>query len=242
VTPSLDSHLRDLERRLLQSGSPDDEAAYLLERVRVGDLAQQRLELAAHCGHPGARLAFGQHAPDDPQNPERLIELLCALGTEACVRASMALCRRGLQAWRAQPPFDSAPRDLLDACEGWLRDRESVVPQVRSADEAVTEALVDWTQADDARWNLQDERQVPVLAVNILKRAAFFVLRDDDTHLATNVRHMLELASSASGLSLSQAQRGMFPTRAGAAAWSTALLALAEELIPWALGKPAARP
>ena len=38
TTPSSDEKLRDLERRFRQTGSPDDEAAWLLERVRVGDL------------------------------------------------------------------------------------------------------------------------------------------------------------------------------------------------------------
>ena len=52
-----DSKLRELERRWRETGSVDDEAAYLRERVRVGDLTQERLELAAYCGHEGARRA-----------------------------------------------------------------------------------------------------------------------------------------------------------------------------------------
>ena len=52
-----DQKLRELERRWKETGSPDDEAAYLLERVRVGNLTQERLELAAYCGHEGARRA-----------------------------------------------------------------------------------------------------------------------------------------------------------------------------------------
>ena len=42
-----DQKLRDLERRWKETGSPDDEAAYLLERVRAGELSRERLELAA---------------------------------------------------------------------------------------------------------------------------------------------------------------------------------------------------
>lgn len=52
-----DQRLRELERKWRESGSVEDEAAYLRERVRVGDLTQERLELAAHCGHEGARSA-----------------------------------------------------------------------------------------------------------------------------------------------------------------------------------------
>ena len=44
TTPGQDEKLRDLERRFRQTGSPDDEAAWLLERVRVGDLTQEMLE------------------------------------------------------------------------------------------------------------------------------------------------------------------------------------------------------
>ena len=41
-----DAKLRELERRWKESGAVEDEAAYLLERVRVGDLTRERLELA----------------------------------------------------------------------------------------------------------------------------------------------------------------------------------------------------
>ena len=39
-----DSNLRGLERRWRETGSVDDEAAYLRERVRVGDLTQENSE------------------------------------------------------------------------------------------------------------------------------------------------------------------------------------------------------
>ncbi len=52
-----DEHLRALERAWKESGSAEHEAAYLLERIRVGDLEQERLELAAILGHRTARLA-----------------------------------------------------------------------------------------------------------------------------------------------------------------------------------------
>ena len=56
-----DAKLRELERKWKESGSVEDEAAYLRERVRVGDLTQERLELAAYCGHGAASLALGTH-------------------------------------------------------------------------------------------------------------------------------------------------------------------------------------
>lgn len=52
-----DQRLRELERRYRESGSPTDQAEWLLERVRVGDLEPSRLSAAARSGHPGAVLA-----------------------------------------------------------------------------------------------------------------------------------------------------------------------------------------
>lgn len=49
-----DSTLRDLERRWQETGTVADEAAYLEARVRAGDLAPDRLELAAQVGYPAA--------------------------------------------------------------------------------------------------------------------------------------------------------------------------------------------
>jgi hypothetical protein len=52
-----DARLRELERRWKSSGTVEDEAAYLLERVRVGNLTENNLHLAAHCFHPAAMTA-----------------------------------------------------------------------------------------------------------------------------------------------------------------------------------------
>ncbi|MBX3471257.1 MAG: hypothetical protein KF878_30690 [Planctomycetes bacterium] len=60
-----DTRLRELERLWKETGSSDDEAAYLLERVRVGDLTQERLELAAYSGHEGALLCVNVAPPED---------------------------------------------------------------------------------------------------------------------------------------------------------------------------------
>lgn len=54
-----DCRLRELERRWRETGSVEDEAAYLRERVRVGNLTEEKLELAAYCGHEGAMHATG---------------------------------------------------------------------------------------------------------------------------------------------------------------------------------------
>jgi len=50
-----DEKLRALERRWRESGSVQDEAAWLQERVRQGALSREMLELAAYCGHGASR-------------------------------------------------------------------------------------------------------------------------------------------------------------------------------------------
>ena len=82
-----DTRLRELERRWKETGSPDDEAAYLLERVRVGDLTQERLELAAYCGHEGARRAYGCEPSASPDS-ENWLGGLADRGKEVRVRSA----------------------------------------------------------------------------------------------------------------------------------------------------------
>lgn len=106
------SKLDDLERRWKRSGTLDDEAAYLLERVRAFDLPRERLEAAGLVGHAGAGRALKLFAIDefDPW-ADRI-----ALGS-ASARAWVAL-RLGehlLGAIRAKPelfPSIAASTDL----------------------------------------------------------------------------------------------------------------------------------
>ncbi len=55
-----DPSLRELAQRWRQSGTVEDEAAYLRARRRAGDLDPERLHLAAFCRHPAARLALDE--------------------------------------------------------------------------------------------------------------------------------------------------------------------------------------
>jgi len=55
-----DQRLRELERRWQEAGAVVDEAAFLLERVRVGELVVDDLRRAAYCGHAGAQYACGE--------------------------------------------------------------------------------------------------------------------------------------------------------------------------------------
>ncbi|MEZ6184975.1 MAG: hypothetical protein R3F62_08205 [Planctomycetota bacterium] len=66
-SPMTDATLSELERRWRASRSPEDEAAYLRERVRTGDLPLLRLEVAAWCGWATADLALGRAPDAEPQ-------------------------------------------------------------------------------------------------------------------------------------------------------------------------------
>lgn len=58
-----DARLRELERRWRETGASEDEASCLRERLRAGQLTPERLELAARCAHPAARLVAGPELP-----------------------------------------------------------------------------------------------------------------------------------------------------------------------------------
>jgi hypothetical protein len=50
-----DSRPRELERRWRETPGVEDEAAYGLERVRVGDLEREKLKLATYLGDMAER-------------------------------------------------------------------------------------------------------------------------------------------------------------------------------------------
>lgn len=105
--------MSDARTRALERAAQDDPsaaAALLVARLRRGDLTQERLELAAYAGDPGARRALGRcchkhdafkahgmghpdagHCAEDPF-PAWLTNL-SALDREADVRAALAAAR-----------------------------------------------------------------------------------------------------------------------------------------------------
>jgi len=103
----------DLERRWKRSGALDDEAAYLLERVRSGDLERERLEAAGLVGHPGAARALKLLALDefDPW-----ADRMARGSTTARAWVALRLGEHLLTAVRAKPDgFPSTPIDAWSA-------------------------------------------------------------------------------------------------------------------------------
>lgn len=114
-----DQRLRALERKYRESGTVEDEAAYLRERVRVGDLTLERLELAAYCGHEGARRA----AQSREQPATRARDILSAMeihGREAVVCLAAAAARVALEEFESRYPRDARPRAAVQAADEYV--------------------------------------------------------------------------------------------------------------------------
>ncbi len=107
-----DQRLRDLDRDAADGGLMA-EARLLVERVRVGDLTEERLRLAAYLGHEPARLALGREAPAAEAGPAAgLILGLKPYGPPAFIRAAVAVARL---------VADSPDANLVKPLRAWLR-------------------------------------------------------------------------------------------------------------------------
>lgn len=132
-----DEDLRELERRFRETGSVEDEAAWLLGRLRAGDLEEEQLRLAACCSHEPSRIALGEPPAVEPENSFIWSLRLQEVGPRLLARVSVALCLeafvaleghrfharclealRALEAWAANPSPELAgrARRLSDRC------------------------------------------------------------------------------------------------------------------------------
>jgi hypothetical protein len=108
-----DHKLRELERRLQQTLSVENEAAYLRARRDAGRLSAVRLQAAARLDYPPALMAL------DNTEPPSLEECLVSLGKEAVLRWGAALVRAGLPHWEATH-VDLRPRAALAVVDRWI--------------------------------------------------------------------------------------------------------------------------
>lgn len=148
-----DERLRELERRWKETGAVADEAAYLLERVRIGSLTPTRLELAAYCGSEGARQALDGPPSADLQSLLRRLEALSA------VKIAIAAATSVIPIWAAGEKTDepqSALRAARDAMNCPCPDHEEKAAQLAFTAEA--------TASSQARLGFEDRRAPHVLA------------------------------------------------------------------------------
>lgn len=226
--------LREQERRFRATGDVRDEAAYLLLRVRGGDLARKRLELAALLGHRAAILAtLSTGLPDlssDVAVPETglfpvlsgWLRELCSLDAEAGVRAALACCEAGLPLFEKLHPGCREPRAVLHAIREWLADqtwagRARVVGAALAAEEAVSDATL--------YVGPLPERTVGFASTYCgLALADEAILRGHGSGMLTDPLSAVCHAAStvAAGIGTEQTARS-----------------ICESLVPWALGGPA---
>ena len=88
-----DGKLRELERRWRETGSVDDEAAYMRERVRAGELTQERLDFVSTV-RTHSRQLFGEGPASGRSEP------VVALGRPAIALLACAIGRLTLRKLR----------------------------------------------------------------------------------------------------------------------------------------------
>ena len=140
----------------------EDEAAWLLERVRVGDLETEKLEMAAYCGHEAASVVQGDRASirasaarADADSAQTWIQLpplvpkASIVATARMIEAAHALFVDKqsedplLEGQRAvvssvleramRTPFESVPPEQESQVQGWLQDSDFASDDLREA-------------------------------------------------------------------------------------------------------------
>jgi hypothetical protein len=91
-----DERARELERRFHETGSAEDEQAWLQARLRGGELDPIRLRLAAYLGHGPSQALLGDDAPEVPETFRGWTSGLGDFGDEVVMRATIAAARRAL--------------------------------------------------------------------------------------------------------------------------------------------------
>lgn len=131
-----DARLRDLERRFRETGAEADEAAWLVERVRIGVLPRERVELAAALGHGPARVAFGGQRVLQPLD---LLKDDTIVPRDARAHAAVAAARAVLPEFEERHPGRLEVRRAIEAAERYLADPSE---DARSAVERTSEAAL----------------------------------------------------------------------------------------------------
>jgi len=154
--------MSDRRLRVLERGSVEVKTAarYLWERVRVGELSEAHLELAAYAGHPPARMVLGlEREPRDRRDDWAAFHTwvwgLGEFGHMPEALATAAIARLALRAaWLAAAPMcdDELPRRSLEHVEHWLRtEGHAAASAAQAAFRAFAQALSQDELAQEAR-------------------------------------------------------------------------------------------
>lgn len=206
-----------------------DTGRFLMDWVREGELAWDRLELAAFLGSKAACEALGTRLPEDDLHAVAWIKALSRYGQEALARAAIACARLALDQARRSATV-AQHRRLLQHAERWAVDPTQLNEQL--AQTAYEEAL---------------KRPNPsCLAFSAVKAALAVVLPPTDFFSSLRSSHLMHLVPG--GNLADDARRALFAyqnatyflqERTGLGdevvqAWVRE--AIREEVAPWALG------
>lgn len=138
-----DERLREAERRWRESGSVEDEAGYLLERVRAGTLSQPHVEIAALCGSEAAAAISAHLAP--PRNLVDHLSLIHERSRRALLMGLLSAAERLRPTWLAARPTDDAYAQTLDAAYRSLDGVPEAIDRARSilADDHLAEVMAE---------------------------------------------------------------------------------------------------
>lgn len=260
-----DTRFRELERRWQQTGSPDDEEAFLAERVRIGRLSTQHLTLVRFLRvrsdvvptptaedlalHPynvedRRRRVDGVDLALNDRHVTRLVQLLLACGQESWTRTGLTLTRRGLEVW-LRSVDDATEADRLAPCRlvATVRDRLLNGASIHFDQEAFATDQV--MERQHYRWG-PTEVLAPMSAVqaaqNLGRLASLTETAPTEGPESARVLlgNMIYEGCVVLGMRL-DVDRGretpqLRPVTDLSAGLNTVLHALAEELVPWALG------
>lgn len=169
-----DTRLQQLKRAWEASGSVDDEAAYLRERVRVGDLSIERAELTAYCGSTAAERALGGPRPTDPD----LRRILDREGPRVVLEAAIRIASPFLERFERERPDDLGPRHCVEAATRWWSTGEGERMALR---DATWEA---GTSSDNLVFEDFTLHEVAELTQRVGEMAQCLMLEDTDRALA----------------------------------------------------------
>ncbi|MBX3465990.1 MAG: hypothetical protein KF878_03700 [Planctomycetes bacterium] len=141
-----DHHLRALARRAAASGSADDQAAWLLARLRAGDLPLPRLRLTAYLGDPAARLVLGDPGRPPPRTGAEARRWAKGLG--GFWRARPARARAAALARACLPALAGAPPPLRPGPVRRARGRDRGRPRRADAPPALREVAAARARAE----------------------------------------------------------------------------------------------
>lgn len=151
-----DSRLQEFWRRWRETGSAEDEARWLQERLRVGELDPTLLEIAARCGSLAAIASVGSRPPLAPlEVGEALARLLPAERSELIlVKWQVSLSEKALAVFEREFPQDTRPRKSLATVAQWLCRQASDVDcllAAEAAELAATECNSEWQRLGPIR-------------------------------------------------------------------------------------------